>query len=59
MCVVGDMFEMEGGEYIVTKTDGVDVEYRMVDTIEGGVVSDDEGEIGDEEEIVQTTNRGN
>jgi len=53
MCVVGDMFEMEGGEYIVTKTDGVDVEYRMMDTIEGGIVSDDEGEIGDEEEIVQ------
>jgi hypothetical protein len=32
MCVVGDMFEMEGGEYIVTKTDGVGVEYRMMDT---------------------------
>jgi hypothetical protein len=25
----------------------------MMDTIEGGIVSDDEGEIGDEEEIVQ------
>jgi hypothetical protein len=32
MCVVGDMFEMEGGEYIVTKTDGVGVEYWMMDT---------------------------
>jgi hypothetical protein len=41
--------------WIVVKTDGVDVEYRMMmmDTIEGGIVSDDEGEIGDEEEIVQ------
>jgi hypothetical protein len=47
------MFEMEGYEWVVVETDGVEVKYQMMDTIEGGIVSGDEGEVGSEEEIVQ------
>jgi hypothetical protein len=34
-CEVGDMFEMEGYEWVVVETDGVEIKYQMMDTIEG------------------------
>ena len=37
------MFEMEGYEWVVVETDGVEVKYQMMDTIEGGIDSNDEG----------------
>jgi hypothetical protein len=52
-CKVGDMFEMEGYEWVVVETDGVEVKYQMMDTIEGGIDSKYEGEVGSEEEVVQ------
>jgi hypothetical protein len=56
-CEVGDMFdEMEGYIWVVIETDGVvEVKYQMMDTEEeeGGLDSNDEGEVGSEEEVVQ------
>jgi hypothetical protein len=52
-CKVGDVFEMEGYVWVVIETDGVEVKYQMMDTEEGGLDSNDEGETGSEEEVVQ------
>jgi hypothetical protein len=52
-CEIGDMFEMDGYVWVVIDTDGVEVKYQMVDTEEGGLDGNDEGEVGSEEEVVQ------
>ena len=44
---------MGGYVWVVVETDGVEVKYQMMDTEEGGLDSDDEGEVGSEEEVVQ------
>ena len=46
---------MDGYVWVVIDTDGVEVKYQMVDTEEGGLDGDNEGEVGSEEEVVQMT----
>jgi hypothetical protein len=43
---------MEGYVWVVIDTDGVEVQYQMMDT-EEGLDSNDESEVGSEEEVVQ------
>ena len=52
-CKVGDVFEMEGYVWIVIETDGVEVRYQMMDTEEWGLDSNEGGEVGSEDEVVQ------
>jgi hypothetical protein len=52
-CKVGDVFEIEGYVGVVVETDGVEVMFQMMDTEGGGLDSNDEGEVGREEEVVQ------
>jgi hypothetical protein len=33
-CEVGDVFEMDGYGWVVVETDGVEVKYQMMDTID-------------------------
>jgi hypothetical protein len=42
----------------VVETDGVEVTYQMMDTQGGGLDSNDEGEVGSEEEVVDTIDNG-
>jgi hypothetical protein len=46
---------MEGYVWVVVETDGVEVKFQMMDTKTegGGRDSNDEGEVGGEEEVVQ------
>ena len=44
---------MEGYVWVVIETDGVEVRYQTMDTEEGGLDSNDGGEVGSEDEVVQ------